>query len=130
MNANGIGTDATMADHIATIIDRQYVEARAQPRQARHGNDEEESDELPAQARVGNSRRGRTAAARPRGGRNSGAGRGGATTGVREFIPTTLGVALVEGHENMGFETNLTKPFLRKEVKMTFIDPSLLRAGC
>jgi DNA topoisomerase-3 len=26
-------------------------------------------------------------------------------------------VALVEGHENMGFETNLTKPFLRKEVR-------------
>jgi DNA topoisomerase-3 len=116
MNANGIGTDATMAEHIVTIIDRQYVEARAQPRQAQHGNDEEEPGELPAQARVGNGRRG-TAVARPRGGRNSGAGRGGAITGVREFIPTTLGVALVEGHENMGFETNLTKPFLRKGVR-------------
>jgi DNA topoisomerase-3 len=103
MDANGIGTDATMADHIVTIIDRQYVEARAQPRHARQGNDEEVSGELPAQARVGNGRRG--------------AGRGGAMTGVREFIPTTLGVALVEGHENMGFETNLTKPFLRKEVR-------------
>jgi DNA topoisomerase-3 len=89
MNANGIGTDATMADHIVTITDRQYVEARAQPRQVRHGNDEEESEELPAQARVGNGRRGRTAVAR-RGGRHSGAGRGGAITGVREFIPTTL----------------------------------------
>ncbi|EEQ32798.1 DNA topoisomerase III [Microsporum canis CBS 113480] len=117
MNANGIGTDATMADHIVTIIDRQYVEARAQPRQARHGNDEEEPEELPAQARGRNGRRGRTAVA-PRGGRNSGAGRGGAITGVREFIPTTLGVALVEGHENMGFETNLMKPFLRKEMEL------------
>lgn len=64
------------------------------------------------------------AAARRRGGSNSGAGRddarGGTTTGVREFIPTTLGIALVEGHENMGFETNLTKPFLRKEVRLCF----------
>lgn len=118
MDANGIGTDATMADHIVTIIDRQYVEARAQPRQAWQGNDEEEeSEELPAQARGGNGRRGRSAVAPRRGGRNSGAGRGGATTGVREFIPTTLGIALVEGHENMGFETNLMKPFLRKEVR-------------
>lgn len=25
MDANGIGTDATMADHIQTIIDRNYV---------------------------------------------------------------------------------------------------------
>jgi DNA topoisomerase-3 len=117
MDANGIGTDATMADHIVTIIDRRYVEARAQTRQARHGNDEEGSEELPTQARVGNSRRGRNAAGRRGAGRSSGASRGGAVTGVREFIPTTLGVALVEGHENMGFETNLTKPFLRKEVR-------------
>ncbi|KAF2005044.1 DNA topoisomerase III [Amniculicola lignicola CBS 123094] len=118
MNANGIGTDATMADHIVTVIDRQYVEARPQPRQARHGNDEEDSQKLPAQAKVKNGGRGRTAAALRRGGRNSGTGRGGAITGVREFIPTTLGVALVEGHENMGFETNLTKPFLRKEMEV------------
>jgi DNA topoisomerase-3 len=117
MDANGIGTDATMADHIVTIIDRRYVEARAQPRQARHGHVEEGSEELPTQARVGNNRRGRTAVGRRGAGRNSGAGRSGAVTGVREFIPTTLGVALVEGHENMGFETNLTKPFLRKEVR-------------
>jgi hypothetical protein len=87
-----------------------------QPRQARHGNDEEGPEELPTQARVGNSRRGRTAVARRGAGRNSGVGRGHPVSGVREFIPTTLGVALVEGHENMGFETNLTKPFLRKEI--------------
>ncbi|PVH99435.1 prokaryotic type I DNA topoisomerase [Periconia macrospinosa] len=97
MDANGIGTDATMAEHIATIIERQYVEARAQPRQALHGNDEEASEELPVQA------------TRLRGGRNSGTGPCGTTNGVRELLPTTLGVALVEGHENMGFETNLTK---------------------
>ena len=40
------------------------------------------------------------------------------TTGVEEFIPTTLGTALVVGYENMGFETSLTKPFLRKEVSL------------
>ena len=35
---------------------------------------------------------------------------------MQEFIPTTLGVALVEGYEQMDFETSLAKPFLRKEV--------------
>ncbi len=112
MNANGIGTDATMADHIAKIIKRQYVQARAQPRQALHGDDEEPEE----QANIRDGRRGRPAVVGRRGRRNGGTGRGGTVTGVREFIPTTLGVALVEGHENMGFETNLTKPFLRKEV--------------
>jgi DNA topoisomerase-3 len=117
MDATGIGTNGTMADHIVTIIDRQYVEARAQPRQTQHGNDEQGSEELPTQARVGNSRRGRTAVARHCAGRNNGIGCGGTLTGVREFIPTTLRVALVEGHENMGLKTDLTKPFLRKEVR-------------
>jgi len=36
---------------------------------------------------------------------------------MQEFIPTTLGVALMEGYDNVGFETSLSKPFLRKEVK-------------
>jgi hypothetical protein len=36
---------------------------------------------------------------------------------VQEFIPTTLGVALIEGYDNVGFETSLSKPFLRKEVR-------------
>jgi hypothetical protein len=36
---------------------------------------------------------------------------------VQEFIPTTLGVALIEGYESMGFEISLAKPFLRKEVR-------------
>ncbi|KAF2826932.1 DNA topoisomerase III [Ophiobolus disseminans] len=123
MNANGIGTDATIADHIVTIINRQHVEARAQARQVRHENSDDEPEELPARARVRNGRIGRTTIASRRGGRNGGAGRGsagrgGTITGVRESIPTTLGVALVEGHVNMGFETNLTKPFLRKEMEL------------
>jgi DNA topoisomerase-3 len=117
MDANGIGTDATMADHIATIIDRQYVEARAQRRQARNGNDEEGSGEFPDQASVRDGSRSRSPATRRRGGMTSDARWGGPITRVREFIPTTLGVALVEGHENTGLETNLTKPFLRKEVR-------------
>ncbi|KAI1669891.1 FAD-dependent isoamyl alcohol oxidase [Pyrenophora tritici-repentis] len=62
MDANGIGNDATMADHIATITDRQYVEARAQPRQARHSNDNEESEGLRVQGRDENGLGGRTEA--------------------------------------------------------------------
>jgi len=71
MDANGIGTDATMAEHIAKIKEREYVVARTK-------------------------------------------GGGG---GVQEFIPTTLGVALMEGYDQVGFETSLSKPFLRKEME-------------
>jgi DNA topoisomerase III len=74
MDANGIGTDATMADHVAMIKDREYV------------------------------------AARPKagGGRNS----------VQEFVPTRLGVALIEGYDNVGLEVSVSKPFLRKEIEL------------
>lgn len=37
---------------------------------------------------------------------------------MQEFIPTTLGVALIEGYDNVGFETSLSKPFLRKEMEV------------
>jgi hypothetical protein len=37
---------------------------------------------------------------------------------VREFIPTSLGVALIEGFDRMRFETSLGKPFLRKEMEL------------
>lgn len=115
MDANGIGTDATMAEHISKIKERQYVETRPRTRQPRQDDDDNASeDDEAVDAPTGRGRgRGR---ARGRGGRNAGNGRGGGTSGVEEFIPTTLGVALVEGYENMGFETSLTKPFLRKEV--------------
>ena len=54
---------------------------------------------------------------RDRGGRGGGAAPArGATTGVMEFIPTTLGVALIKGYDDLGFEPSLSKPFLRKEV--------------
>lgn len=35
-----------------------------------------------------------------------------------EFIPTQLGVALIEGFDRMNFETSLGKPFLRKEMEL------------
>ncbi|OJD19705.1 hypothetical protein AJ78_00328 [Emergomyces pasteurianus Ep9510] len=80
MDANGIGTDATMADHISKIKDREYV------------------------------------ATRPRGG----GGRG--NNAVQEFIPTQLGVALVEGYDNvvngLPDSPSLSKPFLRKEMEL------------
>lgn len=77
MDANGIGTDATMAEHIAKIKEREYV------------------------------------ATRPRGsGRNA----------VQEFLPTRLGIALVEGYDNvvagLPDSPSLSKPFLRKEMEL------------
>jgi DNA topoisomerase III len=73
MDANGIGTDATMAEHIAKIQDRMYVQTRT---------------------------------------------RGTGRTQVREFIPTTLGVALIEGYDNVGLDVSVSKPFLRKEMEL------------
>lgn len=77
MDANGIGTDATMAEHIAKIKDREYV------------------------------------ATRPR---------GGGRNGVQELIPTSLGIALVEGYDNVVVglpdSPSLSKPFLRKEMEL------------
>lgn len=113
MDANGIGTDATMADHIAKIKDREYVKTRPRGAGASVPDGEGDGGNVSMGSRGGG-----------RGGRGRGrGGRGGATTtsrtsgsGVQEFIPTTLGVALIEGYDNIGFETSLSKPFLRKEV--------------
>ncbi|MCJ1323507.1 DNA topoisomerase [Thelotrema lepadinum] len=88
MDANGIGTDATMAEHIAKIKDREYV--MTQPRSGAR---------TATATRDGNTGRGRG-----RGGRG---GRGGAHAngdergrgGTQEFIPSTLGVALIMGYE-------------------------------
>ncbi len=111
MEANGIGTDATMAEHIAKIKQRNYVMT-----QSRSGLvTTEDDDESPQPARAtrggGRGRGGRDgrAGAQGSGGRSSG-------SSVPVFIPTTLGVALIEGYESVGFETSLSKPFLRKEV--------------
>ena len=101
MDVNGIGTDATMAEHINKIKDREYVQTRSQ----RGGHS---SDGINNAVERGRGQ------ARGRGGRLNGiSSRPG---GVQEFIPTTLGVALIEGYDKMGFETSLAKPFLRKEV--------------
>lgn len=71
MDANGIGTDATMADHIEKIVVRNYV--------MKHGQNGRKS--LPV------------------------------------LIPSTLGIALVEGYDEIGFDKSLTKPFLRKDME-------------
>ena len=109
MDANGIGTDATMAEHIAKIKERDYV--KTQPRAGSAGGD------------TVNGRGARGGRARGRGGRG---GRGGGNVGgggsggnpVQQFIPTTLGVALIEGYDNVGLDTSLGKPFLRKEMEI------------
>ncbi|KAK4043204.1 DNA topoisomerase [Parachaetomium inaequale] len=120
MDANGIGTDATMAEHIEKIQERQY--ARTVERGGGGGGNqaaEEDEPEPPAAAARGGRGRGRG-----RGGGRGGArgGRGGPAPGrgggVREFIPTSLGVALIEGFDRMHFETSLGKPFLRKEMEL------------
>ncbi|KAF2207517.1 hypothetical protein CERZMDRAFT_115193 [Cercospora zeae-maydis SCOH1-5] len=82
MDTNGIGTDATMAEHISKIKEREYVQTRPKAQQPRQGT----------------------------------------TTGVEEFIPTTLGVALIEGYESMGHDISMAKPFLRKQMEAKLKD--------
>ncbi|KAK6079226.1 DNA topoisomerase [Seiridium cupressi] len=115
MDANGIGTDATMAEHIQKIQDRQYVSVV--PRSGRQADDETEGEDDPPPARGGRGGRGTRGGGRGRGGRG-GANAGGARSSVMEFIPTKLGVALIEGFDRMNFDTSLGKPFLRKEMEL------------
>ena len=61
------GTDATIAEHIATVVKREYVMERQQ------GN-------------------------------------------TKYLTPSTLGIALVEGWDLIGFDRSLCKPHLRREV--------------
>lgn len=81
MDANGIGTDATMAEHVAKVKDRDYVGVYSR-----------------------------------RSGRSS----------VQELIPTKLGVALVEGYDQVVIglpnSPSLSKPFLRKEMELRMRD--------
>lgn len=100
MDANGIGTDATMAEHIAKIKEREYVMT-----QSRGGGRAE-----PASRGSRGNRGGR-------GGRGGGSAGGGGGS-VQQFIPTTLGVALIEGYDSIGLDTSLGKPFLRKEMEI------------
>ncbi|KFY89129.1 hypothetical protein V500_05915 [Pseudogymnoascus sp. VKM F-4518 (FW-2643)] len=110
MDANGIGTDATMAEHIAKIKDRSYVMTQSRG----GGNVPVGDDSASARGRGAGRGRGR---GRGRGG-GAAAGSGRSSGGVEEFIPTTLGVALIEGYDNIGFEEKLSKPFLRKELEL------------
>jgi DNA topoisomerase-3 len=63
MDRNGIGTDATIAQHISTIQEREYASKDA----------------------------------------------------ALKFLPTALGIALVEGYNSMGYQLN--KPDLRREME-------------
>lgn len=110
MDANGIGTDATMAEHIAKIKERGYVMTKSRG----GGNVPVREDSAPARGRGAGRGRGR---GRGRGG-GAAAESGRSSGGVEEFIPTTLGVALIEGYDNIGFEEKLSKPFLRKELEL------------
>ncbi|KAF4121177.1 DNA topoisomerase III [Geosmithia morbida] len=117
MDANGIGTDATMAEHIQKIQDREY--AAAVDRGNAPSGDDGQADA--AATRGGGGRgRGRGGRGGGRGGRGGGAaeGSGGRRGGTRVFIPTKLGVALILGFDRMNFETSLSKPFLRKEMEL------------
>lgn len=123
MDANGIGTDATMAEHIQKIKDREYVETRMRGVDRGDGDDENASEPEEAPAGRGNGRGRGRGGGRGRGrGRGGGGGGGGARRSVEEFIPTTLGVALIKGYDNIGFETSLSKPFLRKEMELSMKD--------
>jgi DNA topoisomerase-3 len=81
MDANGIGTDATMAEHIAKIKEREYVVVNK---------------------------------------------RGSGRSSIEELIPTRLGIALVEGYDNvvagLPNSISLSKPFLRKEMELRMLE--------
>lgn len=117
MDANGIGTDATMAEHIEKIQVREYVQVVGRAQQLGDGGgDDEEAENVPT-ARGGRGGRGRGHRG-GRGGRGGVAARGGGRQSVKVFIPTQLGVALIQGFDNMNHETSLGKPFLRKEMEL------------
>jgi DNA topoisomerase-3 len=116
MDANGIGTDATMAEHITKIQEREYVITVSRGGNGNH----------PANNDPPTRGRGRGSARRVRGGV-----RGGGVTannnptagsGNQLFIPTNLGMALVDGYDKMEFDPSLHKPFLRKEMERRMKD--------
>ncbi|TFY69145.1 hypothetical protein EVG20_g3279 [Dentipellis fragilis] len=72
MDKNGIGTDATIAQHIETILERGYVIARME----------------------------------------------GAT---KYLVPSTLGIGLIDGYNEIGFDRSLSKPQLRRETERNMV---------
>ncbi|SPO25710.1 related to DNA topoisomerase III alpha [Ustilago trichophora] len=77
MDKNGIGTDATIAEHIAKVIERRYV------MQVKEGK-------------------------------------------TTYLVPSTLGIGLVEGYNQLNLEKSLCKPLLRRETEFRM---SLICAG-
>ena len=65
-----IGTDATIAQHIETIVTRDYVLERME----------------------------------------------GA---IKYLVPTTLGIGLIEGYNELGLPKSVSKPSLRREVRLS-----------
>lgn len=118
MDANGIGTDATMAEHIQKIQDRQYVDV-VNLRGSQGDGDDGDVEDAPATrgGRGGRGSRGGRGGARGRGG-GAGGGSGGQGKMGKYFVPTKLGVALILGFDRMNFETSLGKPFLRREMEL------------
>ncbi|KAF7321880.1 DNA topoisomerase [Mycena kentingensis (nom. inval.)] len=72
MDKNGIGTDATIAQHIETIVSREYVLEEME----------------------------------------------GAT---KYLLPSTLGIGLIEGYNELGLEKSLSKPQLRRETERNMV---------
>ena len=121
MDANGIGTDATMAEHIQKIQDREYVRTVEQSgTQSSAGADDGDGNGDDSSGNNTTGRGGRGGGRGGRGGRGGarGGGRGGGRGGQRVFVPTQLGVALIQGFDRMNFEISLGKPFLRKEMEL------------
>jgi len=116
MDANGIGTDATMAEHIEKIQERQYVMTIDRPGGNAQQNEDDDNEPAAPAARRG-GRGGARGGGGGRGGRGGARG-GGSGRSVKAFVPSSLGVALIEGFDRMHFETSLGKPFLRKEMEL------------
>ncbi|TFK53736.1 prokaryotic type I DNA topoisomerase [Heliocybe sulcata] len=72
MDKNGIGTDATIAQHIDTIVKREYVIERHEGQ-------------------------------------------------TKYLVPSTLGIGLIEGYNEIGFERSLSKPQLRRETERSMV---------
>ncbi|KDQ27457.1 hypothetical protein PLEOSDRAFT_1041188 [Pleurotus ostreatus PC15] len=72
MDKNGIGTDATIAQHIETIVQREYVVERFEGQ-------------------------------------------------VKYLVPSTLGIGLIEGYNQIGFDKSLSKPQLRRETERAMV---------
>ncbi|KAF4597991.1 DNA topoisomerase [Pleurotus pulmonarius] len=72
MDKNGIGTDATIAQHIETIVQREYVIERFEGQ-------------------------------------------------VKYLVPSTLGIGLIEGYNQIGFDKSLSKPQLRRETERAMV---------